>query len=401
MKALRKILPLFVILTLIFSVTASATVLDFTVGSLETNRYDGEALTTDTLDAAPFVNESYRTMVPVRAISEGLGAKVEWDDPTQTVTITDGETVLKLVIGSVIANLNGADVELDSAPVLVNARTFVPLRFIGEALGYNINYCNTTQQIIIDDTPVVIVCGNESITLAEFEVMYNIAINSTLQELGPEGYTEEDIAVAVINACLDELKDIPYALNTFPNMPLSDEYKAMIMNSAATGCETYNVPMTSLYTLLEEKFVFGQLYPAVTYYSNQPEILELAKFYVNVEHILVDDEATANLVYEKAISGEDFSQLISDYNTDPGAEEGGYVFTYGEMDEAFEKASFALSNGEISKPVKTAYGYHIIKRAENNDYTNAYLAALYVINILTSSPEPTVVLSPEEILEAL
>ncbi|MBR5152960.1 MAG: peptidylprolyl isomerase [Clostridia bacterium] len=89
-----------------------------------------------------------------------------------------------------------------------------------------------------------------------------------------------------------------------------------------------------------------------------------------VQHVLIKSQggkyedafATASEVYEKAKAGEDFVALIEEYNEDPGATETGYTFGPGEMVKEFEEASFALDYDEISQPVKTAYGYHVIKR---------------------------------------
>lgn len=79
----------------------------------------------------------------------------------------------------------------------------------------------------------------------------------------------------------------------------------------------------------------------------------------------VDDAtglATAQSVAEQAKSGADFDQLVEDYNKDPGATSAGYTFKKGEMVEPFENAAFALKLDEVSDPVKTEYGYHVIKR---------------------------------------
>ncbi|MDR2919566.1 MAG: peptidyl-prolyl cis-trans isomerase [Tannerella sp.] len=104
---------------------------------------------------------------------------------------------------------------------------------------------------------------------------------------------------------------------------------------------------------------------------------------IKVAHILInsdnpdeeqDDEALlkkANEVYEKAIGGEDFDELAKTYSVDKNtADEGGVLpyFGLGEMVSPFEKAAFALSNvGEISKPVKSRYGYHIIKLLDHKE----------------------------------
>lgn len=72
--------------------------------------------------------------------------------------------------------------------------------------------------------------------------------------------------------------------------------------------------------------------------------------------------ATAQTVAEQAKAGTDFDQLIQTYNKDTGEPTSGYTFRTGEMVEEFEKAAFALKLDEVSDPVKTEYGYHVIKR---------------------------------------
>jgi peptidyl-prolyl cis-trans isomerase SurA len=74
--------------------------------------------------------------------------------------------------------------------------------------------------------------------------------------------------------------------------------------------------------------------------------------------------AKAEEVYQKAKSGADFEELVKQYSDDSNAKNGGALppFALGEMIEPFEKAAFSLENpGDISEPVKTKYGYHIIK----------------------------------------
>ncbi len=85
---------------------------------------------------------------------------------------------------------------------------------------------------------------------------------------------------------------------------------------------------------------------------------------VEASHILVEDEKTAKEVKKKIDEGGDFAELAKEYSTDTQtAENGGELgyFSTGQMVEAFDKAAFAMKVDEISDPVKTDYGYHIIK----------------------------------------
>ncbi len=86
------------------------------------------------MDAAPFISNG-RTVVPIRIIAEAFGAKIDWDGATQTITITLNDNLISMQIGNPKATVNGEMVVLDTAPVINNGRTFVPLRFIAEAFG--------------------------------------------------------------------------------------------------------------------------------------------------------------------------------------------------------------------------------------------------------------------------
>ena len=89
-------------------------------------------------DAAPYVDSNWRTMVPFRVLGETFGATVNWDQDAQTVTYTLGNTELTMTIGEDTYTVNGEEKTMDTAPVLSGDRTYVPVRFVAEALGYTV-----------------------------------------------------------------------------------------------------------------------------------------------------------------------------------------------------------------------------------------------------------------------
>lgn len=85
---------------------------------------------------------------------------------------------------------------------------------------------------------------------------------------------------------------------------------------------------------------------------------------IHARHILVEDKDTALEIKEKLEKGEDFAKLAKEHSTDPGsAQNGGDLgwFGPGKMVKEFSEAAFKLKMNEISEPVKTEHGYHIIQ----------------------------------------
>jgi len=101
-------------------------------------------------DVPPVIKEG-RTLVPVRAITQGLGATVDWDAENKTVTVIRGEDTVVLTLGSNVVTVNGEPVTLDVPAQLVSNRTFVPLRFLGEIFKQKVSYDEETGDIDIDD----------------------------------------------------------------------------------------------------------------------------------------------------------------------------------------------------------------------------------------------------------
>ncbi len=97
---------------------------------------------------------------------------------------------------------------------------------------------------------------------------------------------------------------------------------------------------------------------------------------VEASHILTETKEEAEEVAQKLADGGDFAELAAEYSVDPGtAENGGELgsFGLGEMAPAFEEAAFALNTDEISEPVETEFGYHVIKVTDKTEAVEASL----------------------------
>jgi hypothetical protein len=80
-----------------------------------------------------------RTLLPIRSIVEILGGEVEWNEELRQVILTHGNTVISLTIDSTLPTVNGEEIEIDVPAQIINGRTFLPLRFIAESLGFIID----------------------------------------------------------------------------------------------------------------------------------------------------------------------------------------------------------------------------------------------------------------------
>ena len=93
------------------------------------------------------INE--RTMVPLRAIFEALGATVDWDQATETVTSVRDDVTIKMTIGKNVIYINDKATELDVAPLIIDERTLVPVRAIAEGFGASVDWDQDRYCVII------------------------------------------------------------------------------------------------------------------------------------------------------------------------------------------------------------------------------------------------------------
>lgn len=100
-------------------------------------------------NAAPYIDDGI-VMVPIRAIAEGLGLSVGWDDTTETVSLGgDRDIDVTFAVNSELATVNGENISLEKPAAMVGDRTFVPLSFIESALGAAVVYDENSNSISV------------------------------------------------------------------------------------------------------------------------------------------------------------------------------------------------------------------------------------------------------------
>lgn len=129
------------------SVSAVSEAAIFTVDKMEYSAV-GKTLT---MDAAPFI-DSGRTLVPVRFLATALGVTendIGWNAALQQVTLKKGSTTIVLKIGSTQLTVNGKGSTMDTSPLIRTGRTFLPARYVAEALGYTVGWDPGTRSVLV------------------------------------------------------------------------------------------------------------------------------------------------------------------------------------------------------------------------------------------------------------
>lgn len=107
-----------------------------------------DEVTNTSLNVSPY-SKNGTTLVPIRFISENMGANVAWDKNTQKVTITKGDTTIVLTVGNKVALVNGEELPLSAVAEIKDGSVMVPLRFISDAFNADINWEPETKTITI------------------------------------------------------------------------------------------------------------------------------------------------------------------------------------------------------------------------------------------------------------
>ena len=159
-------------------------------------------------DTAPQITPEGRTIVPLRVISENLGAEVSWDGETKTVTAEKSGVSLSLVIGENSLELNGGKLELDSPAQIINGRTMVPLRVISESFGCKVDWDGETKTVFVttaEEKP-----AEQTASLPAFSVEgkdeYTLAAEKKVLEF-TSNYEPADVSQPVVNIVSTDDKD--------------------------------------------------------------------------------------------------------------------------------------------------------------------------------------------------
>lgn len=169
-----------------------------------------------------------RTMVPLRAIFEALGASVDWDEGTKTVTSSKDGTTITLTIDSNTMYVNGNAVALDSPACIIDGRTLVPVRAISEAYNTNVDWNGDTRTVTI--TSVNTAPQTPSVAESSYSRLQQEIINKGI-------YVESSGSYGLMEHLNDEITVYVLAIPSDPSAGL-DDYIGITLNFVSNGRES-------------------------------------------------------------------------------------------------------------------------------------------------------------------
>lgn len=321
-----------------------------------------------------------RTMVPLRKIFEVLGCEMEWHPDTRTVIAKKGENEIQLQIDNPIAiqKKNGVEkeIKLDAAPVIVNNRTLVPLRFIAESLEKQVGWdASTYTAIIIDYDYFANLIQEKNANLYQF-------LKNPVQELSfqiEKKYQDTENAGANTNAILaGKIVKKENASNVTLDFSGSDELMQEISEEGWSHLNvTFNMTKESLKMQTENKSLQKILG------KNQDEEIELFISDWTVVGTPEDDLAKAIshffAVEDTKLTVTTFSQIKSDFEKflDAFIVEGSRVLNSTNVKISrcdFAKFDNLLYENELSKTLtwlnQTLFHYDVIQDEVLYDWSN-------------------------------
>ncbi len=215
-----------------------------------------------------------RTMVPLRAIFEALGADVVWDKNTRTVLSARNGTLVELGIGSNILVKNGQDIEIDVPAQIMNGRTMVPARAIAESFGVAVEWDKGTRTVLLTSADEIIKKSNadfESV-LRDSKVYSIFNYGMTMQEcwdlISPEGGRKELVAFRDGRAEIHISKNLDKF--EYADSEITGDCDIILVRLIFDGDYLYSVYVISNYCdTLEESL--EALEPIVEYYGSDYE----------------------------------------------------------------------------------------------------------------------------------
>ncbi len=348
-------------------------------------------------DGAPFIDSNNRTLVPIRFISEELGAHVEWDQLAQTVTIIKKEMKVNLTVGQKTMIVSGKTKTMDTSPIMKEGRLFVPVKYIGELLDVDVEWLSKENTVAITPgiTSDAVVAKVNDLTVTAKDIFDRLDYEMMMiqyQYQYDDSFLESEEAKQYMEARKIELVDyiiknkvalikgkelkleptkaeVDHAfIKVKENYETVAAFEKALVNSGLTEALYKaqikdDLTISNTYKYISNKISVTNAEIKSYYDSNSGDYLVRAG--AEMSHILVATEEVAKAIKVEYDKGTSFAELAKKYGTDGtkdiGGELGYMEYNSSAYDRDFLNGAKTLEEGQVSNPVQTQFGWHLIK----------------------------------------
>jgi len=252
---MKKFITILMVLTIIFSTVTTVNAYTLIIENKIDIMVDGVIYPPEKGFGEMFFDKNGRTQIPVRWASGVMGATLEWNPETGGIVITKGDSTVELTIGSDIYIDNGTPKEMDTVAFVIENRTYVPIRFLAEPLGYKVDYIRNHGQVKESNKThiVKLTFGSEekgaendnssgTTTIKGISVNPNFSQSQELVALQKQGYVKitENSVSANFNPKQSWISPLIYGLNekygyykvTLPYDPQNEEAYLEVLKHA-------------------------------------------------------------------------------------------------------------------------------------------------------------------------
>lgn len=143
-----------------------------------------------------------RVTLPVRVVAEGLGGKADWNAKTKEVTLTNGKNVVVMTIGKKAYTINGMKKTMDTVPRISKNRTYLPMRFVSEALGVKVQWDEKNRTALFGDMEI-----GKKVKGEKIQVYKNVTVTIPEDKKDMFLYKEEKMDSGFLRKSLYEKKN--------------------------------------------------------------------------------------------------------------------------------------------------------------------------------------------------
>lgn len=362
MKWFKKMLVLTTVMAVLFGMTLTAS-----AAAKPSVAFDGTPISISASYGTPYIDSANRMQVPIRVIAEKLGAKVSWDQNTQTAIINGN---IKIKMGSPEITTAYGTITMDTTAVNKNGRIYIPVRSIANAMGYGVSSTAQNGTIVANITTKVdlniAAAASLKDALTDIQALYlkekpkttltiNFAGSGTLQKQIEQG-ADVDLFISAATSNMNTLKDGGHLINSTIRNILGNKLVLVVPNGS-------KVPVNSSFSVVTtdpsiKKLALGE-----------PKTVPAGKYAEQVfSYLNIMDQVKGKVVY-----AQDVRQVLNWVET--GNVDAGVVYL---TDAKISSKVTVIATASEASHEAIVYPAALIKS------TNNYTATRDFLNFLTS-----------------